>query len=104
MTVGKDMENGIWAIAGAREGCYRTLCTQWDFKQVRDFKNLERLWISVYDHHSTPQYAENKAIELGKMIKKNFNIEFPTEPLSAESSEFFKKVYINSSRTIRRTI
>jgi hypothetical protein len=105
MTVGQDVEHGIWAIVGAREGCYRTLCTQWDFKQVRDFKVLEQLWISTSNNNSiNAQDAKQKCIYLGKMIKKQFQMEFPTEPYDAESSAFFKKVYINSPRTIKKTI
>jgi hypothetical protein len=105
MTVGQDVEHGIWAIAGAREGCYRTLCTQWDFKQVRDFKVLEQLWISTSNSNSmNAQDAKQKCISLGKTIKERFQMEFPTEPYDAESSEFFKKVYINSPRTIRKTV
>ena len=105
MTVGQDVEHGIWAIMGAREGCYRTLCTQWDFKQVRDFPVLEQLWLSASDNNSiNAQDAKQKCIYLGKMIKEQFQMEFPTEPYDAESSAFFKKVYINSPRTIKKTI
>jgi hypothetical protein len=50
------------------------------------------------------QDAKQKCISLGKTIKERFQMEFPTEPYDAESSEFFKKVYINSPRTIRKTV
>ena len=42
-TVGADTENGLWAIYGAREGCYPTNCTDWDFVNVRDFEYLNEL-------------------------------------------------------------
>ena len=40
MTVGQDIKNGIYAMLGARQGCYMTNCTDWDFTNVRDFKYL----------------------------------------------------------------
>ena len=43
-TVGADVENGIWAIYGAREGMYKTMCTDWDYVNVRDFEYLNNLW------------------------------------------------------------
>jgi hypothetical protein len=33
--VGADVENGIWAIYGARLGTYMTLLTDWDYKNVK---------------------------------------------------------------------
>ena len=30
LMVGADVENGRWAIYGAREGLYKTMCTDWD--------------------------------------------------------------------------
>jgi hypothetical protein len=42
--VGADVENGMWAIAGARQGTYLTMLTEWDFVQVQSFDALELLW------------------------------------------------------------
>ena len=39
--VGTDVENGLWAIHGARQGLYKTMCTDWDYVQVRDFEYPE---------------------------------------------------------------
>ncbi len=44
MHVGMDIQNGDWAIYGARQGCYMTNCTDWDYLNVRDFKWLNTFW------------------------------------------------------------
>ena len=49
MQVGADVDNGIWSVAGARQGCYMTTCTDWDHVQTRDFKYLNELWLSTKD-------------------------------------------------------
>ena len=45
MSVGEDTTNGLWAIYGARLGCYMTNIQrhEWDWKNVRDFD-----WLSNY--------------------------------------------------------
>jgi hypothetical protein len=35
--IGTDVDHGIWAIAGARQGTYMTMLTNWDHCQVQDF-------------------------------------------------------------------
>jgi len=47
--VGRDVPNGVWAIAGARQGTYMTMLTNWDYTQVQDFDALEELWQTVKD-------------------------------------------------------
>ncbi len=45
MNVGADVEHGIWAMYGARLGCWMTnLKDDWDHTNVRDFKYLNSLW------------------------------------------------------------
>ena len=105
MTVGQDVENGIWAIAGAREGCYRTLCTPWHFKEVRDFKILDQMWGSVSNNDKCNiEDAKKLCLLYGEKIKKQHQMNFPVEPLDAQASEFFKNLYVNTPRTIRKTI
>jgi hypothetical protein len=45
--VGRDVDHGIWAIAGSRMGTYMTMLTEWDYKQVQDFDVLSELWKTV---------------------------------------------------------
>ena len=43
-SVGADVENGLWAMYGARLGCYMTNLTNWDYLNVRDFDYLNNLF------------------------------------------------------------
>ena len=105
MTVGQDVENGIWAIAGAREGCRKVLCSTWDYTQVRDFKILEKSWLAFSNNNTCDEKdARKKSIILAQEIKKRYEMDFPIEPFDVDSSKFFKKLYVNTPRTIRKTI
>ena len=42
-TVGRDVENGWWAIYGARLGTYLTMLKEWDYRRVQDFNHLKDL-------------------------------------------------------------
>jgi len=85
--VGRDVDNGIWAIAGARMGTYMTMITpQWDYRTVQDFAALEDLWLTVAD--SNPEIlagrvAEDLATQLG----------LPMTNILAPESIFFKQHY-----------
>lgn len=43
-TMGRDVENGFWAILGARTGTHYLMLREWDHTDVRDFKKLDELW------------------------------------------------------------
>ena len=57
-----DVENGIPAIYGAREGAYKTMCTNWDYVNVRDFETLNRMW------QDKANIEQDKAYKLAKEI------------------------------------
>ena len=42
--IGRDVENGEWAIYGARLGTYMTMLTEWDHADVQWFDNYIELW------------------------------------------------------------
>ena len=85
--VGRDVENGIWAIAGSRMGTYMTMITpEWNYRVVQDFAELERLWTTVENTNPdmlAGRVAEDLATQLG----------LPMTTLLAEESAFFKQHY-----------
>lgn len=94
--VGADVDNGNWAILGARAGLYKTMCTDWDYVNVRDFEYLNNLWNEefldfegheVYDESC--RYTNLLVSELGIPID---------DPLSSGQSKFFKHLYQNPKR------
>ena len=85
--VGADVENGMWAIAGARQGTYLTMLTDWDFVQVQSFDALESLWRDTI-----------KFSNVGNVVSWNQEIlstqlDLPMNTLTEEQSRFFKHHY-----------
>lgn len=82
--VGRDIDNGIWCILGARMGTYMTMLTNWDHNLVNDHKEIENIWSSI-DGHNAEHVAGMVAEEL--VTQLNLPIVF----LDAGASRFFKE-------------
>jgi hypothetical protein len=93
MTVGSDVPNGFYAMLGARQGCYKTNCTDWDFTNVRDFKYLNNLYEEIVSDFT----LDNDLTHLGNEIESRLKIPCPS-PLTPGQSIFFKTVYTNPPR------
>lgn len=84
--IGADVENGMWAIYGARLGTYMTMLTDWDAHDVQWFDNYVELWEKYGD--MGPTY---KADEVGEILKDKLGL--PICTLDKEQSKFFKRHY-----------
>lgn len=96
-SVGSDVDNGLWAILGARAGLYKTMCIDWDYVNVRDFDYLNNLWENEFSRIKDYDVYD-EVVEYGKKLKNNLNIPISINPLDADQSKFFKTVYINPKR------
>ena len=96
LMIGADVENGRWAIYGAREGLYKTMCTDWDFVNVRDFEYLNDYWKEKGD--LVEEDIEYYTQELGDKLVNELDIPIAADPLDATQSVFFKSVYQNPVR------
>ena len=97
LMVGSDVDNGLWAIYGAREGLVKTMLTDWDFVNVRDFKYLNNFWKEKEKVDSQTMLLE--AIEiLGASLIDSLDIPIGQMPFDEQQSKFFKTVYQNPSR------
>ena len=94
--VGKDVENGDWAILGTRAGLYMTMCTDWDYVQVRDFEYLNDLWKVSFESIEDVDYEIE---EYGIKLINELDIPIAEQPLDAQQSKFFKAVYQHPART-----
>jgi hypothetical protein len=84
--VGADVDYGYWAMAGARQGTYMTMLTNWDYLQVQNFDELSELWLTVKDEQ--PEHVSNNiANEL------HTQLDLPMHMLTVEASAFFKHHY-----------
>lgn len=97
LMVGADVENGLWAVYGAREGLYKTMCSDWDYVNVRDFEYLNSMWNETYSK-ITEEMLPYEIMGLGETLKHELGIPIATDPLDEDQSKFFKLVYQNPSR------
>jgi hypothetical protein len=84
--VGRDVEHGVWAIAGSRMGTYMTMLTEWDHQQVQDFLALEELWKTVAD--SDPEILAGRVAE-----HLATQLDLPVNGIGEQESKFFKHHY-----------
>lgn len=84
--VGLDVENGDWAIYGARLGTYMTMLTDWDPKEVQWFDNFEKMW----EEHKNYIPGE-QSFGIGKQLNERLGL--PMCVLDKEQSKFFKRHY-----------
>jgi len=111
MSVGQDVQNGLWAMYGARLGCYLTnLRKDWDYKLVADFEWHNQYWsetvapmfagdeeictVSKYNWSNTKLMAET--VKLGKLLRQDLRLDIAE--LDEISSKFFKASYFNPHR------
>ena len=84
--VGNDIENGEWAIYGARLGTYMTMLTDWDHKLVQDFDTFNKLWEENKD--KIPSF---EAERLAESLRDKLGL--PICTFDNEQSRFFKRHY-----------
>jgi hypothetical protein len=65
--IGRDVENGIWSIAGSRMGTYMTMLTDWDYRDVQDFDELKKLWETV-EGHDPEALSSRIALEINEQL------------------------------------
>lgn len=100
-TVGTDVEHGFYSILGAREGAYLTNCTDWDYSQVRDFDYLTTHWQDTHaGKDPDEQIANCKFFGRELLIKRGLEI----ADMDPDASKFFKTVYQNTPRIIRKRV
>ena len=95
-SVGRDVENGWWAIYGARLGTYMTMLRDWDYKQVQDFDHLAYLW------NSFSKDTETACYNIGETLRTRLGL--PIVDMSAEQSAFFKHHYKTAHRNMGTTL
>ena len=88
--IGADIENGIYAIYGARLGTYMTLLTDYNVNDVQWFDNFNTLW-----EHYKDVDIEREIELLGEQLKNKCDL--PMCMFNKEQSKFFKR-HLNSNK------
>ena len=84
---------------GARQGAYLTNCTDWDYTNVRDFDWLTTEWEETYSK-ITDKMLPYEIMGLGETLEHECGLEITD--VDATGSKFFKTVFNNSPRIIRK--
>lgn len=99
--VGADVDNGLWAILGARQGSYLTNLTDFDWVQIRDSDYLSTYFKSEVSTTINDANIMEKIHEYGRSLVEQLHFPIAVEPLSRQQSIFHKSVYRNPERTIK---
>jgi hypothetical protein len=93
-TVGRDVENGVWAIAGARLGTTMTMIHDWDHRLVQDFDELKKIWKDCVENLDPEELVARE----GQLLKSRLGM--PIAELDADQSRFFKHHYTTGHRNV----
>jgi hypothetical protein len=85
--VGTDVDHGIWAMAGARQGTHMTMLTDWDYREVQWFDALHELWL----HSARTRDPMDIISDLEEPLRTQLNL--PMHMLLPGQSQFFKHHY-----------
>lgn len=96
LQAGMDVENGIYAILGARMGLHRAMLTDWDSSQVQNFDNLDYIFQTEVENNSNIQLTIQ---ELGSELINELRMPIDVTPFTALQSQWIKKVFANPTRT-----
>jgi hypothetical protein len=84
-SVGADVDNGMWAIYGARLGTFMIMIEGWDYREVQDFDVLAKLWDSF------KQDGTEQSTNVGDILRTRLGL--PIVNMKPEESLFFKHHY-----------
>ena len=82
MSVGADVENGEYAMLGARMGCYATTIKGANILEIRDIEKIGNLFVKNIDMLETDLKA------YGESIRQRLDL--PVADFDADESKFFK--------------
>lgn len=104
-SVGADVENGQWAIWGARLGTYLTMLEPtWDYREVQDFDALSELWedweLQIEPNRSANQWSEEQCMIWNGLQQR---LTLPIVEYDYDQSKFFKHHYASSHKNLSPT-
>ena len=91
-SAGSDVDNGYWAIYGARLGTYMIMVEEWDHKQVQDFDTLSLLWQSFKNDDV------DACTRVGDILRTKLGL--PIVDMDPAESRFFKHHYKSNFKNL----
>ena len=106
INIGSDVDNGLWAIYGARLGCKMTVLSDWDTNQISDFEWFKEF----FNNEVLPRFPGDELCKYTKVTWNKEMLESAIKDLGAELNDnvnemmlfdpnpkmckFFKKTYV----------
>jgi hypothetical protein len=84
-SIGNDLENGIWALYGARLGCYMVNLTDWDFASISSFD-----WFTEFWEQQQHINVEEETKRIGQILK--YQLQMKIADLTEDQSSFYREV------------
>ena len=95
--IGTDVDNGWWAIYGARLGCEKTVLSDWDTNLISDYdwfkEFFEKESIAIDDE----DHLQSKTIAIGNRLNEEVQDMMLFDP-NDQMSKFFKATFVNPKR------
>ena len=95
--IGTDVENGWWAIYGARLGCKMTVLNDWDTNQISDYDWFKGFFEDTKNNIESDEHLRKLVNELGEEINEEVQGMMLFEP-NDQMSKFFKTTFVNPKR------
>ena len=95
--IGTDVDNGWWAIYGARLGCKMTVLSDWDTNQISDYDWFKGFFEETKNNIESDEHLIQLVNELGEEINEEVQGMMLFEP-NDQMSKFFKTTFVNPKR------
>ena len=98
MTIGRDVENGSWAMYGARLAAHMLYLQDFDHTLVNDYDWFKTLWEDVQQDTDRGKYLEDKLHKV--LIDLSTELNLPLTELDENQSVWFKHVNFSPSKNL----
>ena len=103
-SIGRDVENGIWCLLGARLGMKLLYSGEIQAERINDYDWFEKIWAhpelsSLRNERGDFDElgADIRTRELGQWLRRNLGLNLLE--LEGKELDFFRQIYVNPSRT-----
>lgn len=94
--VGADVENGLWAILGARLGFKLNIIDRFEYQKINSYQWIDGLFLQTKEHPGQVN-LESKIDSLGEELNTSLNLDLKL--LAPEQSRAFKRNFKNPPRS-----
>ena len=95
--IGTDVDNGWWALYGARLGCEMTVLSDWNTNQISDYDWFKEFFEKERSSIDDQDHLQRKTIAIGDRLNEEIQGMMLFDP-NDQMSKFFKATFVNPKR------